>query len=157
MGPTPVMMWGGPLIVGQPLTWPPQPSLVGYSPPPPPAGHPGQSSSAPPPASGRGYWLSPWAAPARGQAPPWGMPSWTTPMLQPQQPSSLPQMVRHLCLLSIVYLHNMSQCRKTFVPTHPFVFKRPSSSAGYDFVDAVLNVGGSDKGNGGGTSNNEAP
>jgi hypothetical protein len=41
--------------------------------------------------------------------------------------------------------------------THPFVFKRPSSLAGHDFIDAVLNVGGSDEGDSSGTSNDEAP
>jgi hypothetical protein len=40
--------------------------------------------------------------------------------------------------------------------THPFVFKRPSSSAGRDFIDAVLNMGGSDEDDGGGTDNDEA-
>jgi hypothetical protein len=35
--------------------------------------------------------------------------------------------------------------------THPFVFKRPSSSTGHNFTDAVLNIGGSDEGEGGGT------
>jgi hypothetical protein len=84
MGPTPVIPWGGT------PTWPPLPPPTGYWPPPPPAeywppqplaGHPGQSSSTPPPPSGQGYWLPPpWAPPVRGQASPWGMPPWTTPM-----------------------------------------------------------------------------
>jgi hypothetical protein len=38
-----------------------------------------------------------------------------------------------------------------------YVFKRPSSSVGRDFVDGVLNMGGSDEGEGGGTSNDVAP
>jgi hypothetical protein len=41
--------------------------------------------------------------------------------------------------------------------THPFVFKQPSSSVECDFTDAVLNVGGFDEGDGGGTDNNAAP
>jgi hypothetical protein len=41
--------------------------------------------------------------------------------------------------------------------TYPFVFKRRSSSVGHDFIDAVLNVGGSDEGDSGGTGNDEAP
>jgi hypothetical protein len=41
--------------------------------------------------------------------------------------------------------------------THPFVFKRPSLLAGHEFVDAVLNVGGSSEGNGGGTGNDAVP
>jgi hypothetical protein len=36
------------------------------------------------------------------------------------------------------------------------VFKRPSS-ARCDFTDAVLNMGGSDEGDGGGTSNDATP
>jgi hypothetical protein len=53
------------------------------------------------PTFGQGYWPPPWAPLDRGQAPPWGMSSWTTPTPQLYQPS-LPLMVRHLCLLSIV-------------------------------------------------------
>jgi hypothetical protein len=41
--------------------------------------------------------------------------------------------------------------------TRPFVFKRPSSSVERDFTDAVLNVGGSDEGDGGGTDNDAVP
>jgi hypothetical protein len=41
--------------------------------------------------------------------------------------------------------------------THPFIFKRHPSSAGRDFIDVVLNVGGSDEGDGGGTGNDAAP
>jgi hypothetical protein len=40
--------------------------------------------------------------------------------------------------------------------THPFAFKQPSSSARRNFTDAVLNVGGSGEGNGGGNDNNVA-
>jgi hypothetical protein len=41
--------------------------------------------------------------------------------------------------------------------TRPFVFKRPSSSTGRDFIDEVLNVGGSGNGNGSGTGNDATP
>jgi hypothetical protein len=40
---------------------------------------------------------------------------------------------------------------------HAFVFKRPSSSVGRDFVDAVLNVGGTGEGDSGGTGYNMMP
>ncbi len=35
-----------------------------------------------------------------------------------------------------------------------YVFKRPSSSAGHVFINLVLNMRGSDEGEGGGTGNN---
>ncbi len=145
MGPTPVMLWGGPLIVGQPLTWPPQPSLVGYWLPPPPAGHPGQSFSTPPPPFGYEYW----------PPSPWGMPPWMTLTSQPQQPSSSPSTVSHLCLLSIVpfLIRANVEC---LAYSSIYVFKRPSSSVRRDFADTVLNVGGSDEGNGGGNDNDAA-
>jgi hypothetical protein len=38
-----------------------------------------------------------------------------------------------------------------------YVFKRPSSSAGCDFIDGVLNMRGSDEDEGGGTGNDMAP
>ncbi len=38
--------------------------------------------------------------------------------------------------------------------THPFVLKHPSSSVGRDFIDGVLNMGGS--GEDGGTVNDAA-
>jgi hypothetical protein len=41
--------------------------------------------------------------------------------------------------------------------TYPFVFKQLSSSAECDFTDVVLNVGRSNEGDGGGTSNDVAP
>jgi hypothetical protein len=41
--------------------------------------------------------------------------------------------------------------------TSPIVFKQPSSLAGRDFIDAVLNMGGSGEGDGGGTGNGAAP
>jgi hypothetical protein len=37
--------------------------------------------------------------------------------------------------------------------THPFVLKQPSSLVGRDFIDVVLNFGGSNEGDGKGTSN----
>jgi hypothetical protein len=37
-----------------------------------------------------------------------------------------------------------------------YFFKRPSSSAGRDFIDGVLNMGGFGEGEGGGTSNEAA-
>jgi hypothetical protein len=38
-----------------------------------------------------------------------------------------------------------------------YVFKRPSSSTGGEFIDRVLNMGGSSDGKGGGTDNDMAP
>jgi hypothetical protein len=105
-----------------------------------------------PPPLGYGYWPPPWAPLAGGQAPPWGMSPWTIPTPQPQQLSSSPQIVRHLWLLSIVTFvirANVEQLANSCI----YVFKRPSSSAGRDFTDAVLNVGGSGEGDDGGTGN----
>jgi hypothetical protein len=111
MGPPPVMPWEGSPVAGQHPTWPlpssdgywPPPPSSGYCPPLPPASHPGQSSNTPPPPFSYRYWSSPpWAPPAGGQVPPWGMPPWTTSMPQPQRHSSSPQTVSHSCLLSIV-------------------------------------------------------
>jgi hypothetical protein len=120
-------------------------------------GHLGQSSSTHPPSFGHGYWLPPpWAPPARGQALPWGMPPWTTPTPQPQRSFSSPPMVTHLCLLSIVpFLIRANVECLTY--SSIYVFKRPSSSVGHDFVDGVLNMGGSGEGKGGGTGNDTAP
>jgi hypothetical protein len=42
------------------------------------------------------------------------------------------------------------------IVTSIYVFKQPSSSVGRDFADAILNVGGSDEGDGGGNDNNTA-
>jgi hypothetical protein len=104
MGPTHVVSWGGSPATGQTSMWPPPLPPARYWPPPPLASHTGQSSNTPPPPSGHRYWPPPWAPIAGGQAPPWGMPLWMTPTLQPQpqRPSSSPPTVRHLCLLSIV-------------------------------------------------------
>jgi hypothetical protein len=38
-----------------------------------------------------------------------------------------------------------------------YVYKRPSSLVGCEFVDGVLNMGGSDEGEGGGTGNDAVP
>jgi hypothetical protein len=43
-----------------------------------------------------------------------------------------------------------------FANSSIYVFKQPSSSVGRDFTDAVLNMGGSDEGNGSGNRNNAA-
>jgi hypothetical protein len=120
----------------------------------PPAGHTGQSSSTPLPPSVLGYWSLSWAPLARGQAPPWGMPPWTTSVPQSQRPSYSPPTVRHFCPLSIVTFvipANVEQLANSSI----YVFKRPSSSAGCDFTDAVLNMRGF--GEGGGTNNDAAP
>jgi hypothetical protein len=152
-GPTPVMLWRGSPAVGQPLTLSPPPSPAGYWPSPPPAGywttpppidHPGQNFNTPSPPSGQGYWSSPpWAPPAGGQAPPWGMPLWTT--LTPQRSSSSPLTVIHLCLLSIVpFVIRVNA--KHLAYSSIYVFNRTSSSARRDFTDGVLNMGGSARG-----------
>jgi hypothetical protein len=46
---------------------------------------------------------------------------------------------------------------QTFAYSSIYVFKCPSLSAERDFVDGVLNMGGSDEGEGGGTGNDAAP
>jgi hypothetical protein len=165
MGPTPMMPWGGSPIAGQPLMWLPPLSLArywppppsgGYWPPPPPAVHPGQSSNTPPPPFGQGYWSPPsWAPPARVQGPPWGMPLWMTLTPQPQRSSSSPSMVSHLCLLSIVPFVIRANVER-LAYSSIYVFKCPSSSARCDFIDGVLNMGGSSEGEGGGTGNDAA-
>jgi hypothetical protein len=78
------------------------------------------------------------------------MPPWTTPMPQPQRPSSSPPMVSHLCLLSIVpfVIRENDEC---LTYSSIYVFKRPSSSVGRDFIDRVLNMGESGECEGGGT------
>jgi hypothetical protein len=38
-----------------------------------------------------------------------------------------------------------------------YVFKRPSSSVGHEFIDGVLNMGGSSEGEGGGTGSDATP
>jgi hypothetical protein len=165
MGPTPVMLWGGSPTAGRTLTrpspplsaryWPPPPP-VGYWLPLPPSGHPSQSSSTRPPPSGQGYWLPPWTPLAGGQAPPCGMPLWTTPtpQPQPQQPSTSPPMVSHLCLLSVVTFIIQANVER-LACSSIYVFKHPSSSAGRDFAITVLNMGGSDEGSG--TNNDMTP
>jgi hypothetical protein len=161
-GPTPMMPWRGSPAVGQPLTWPPPLPPTGYWPPPPsggywplppPVGHPSQSFSTPVPPSGQGYWPPPpWAPPAGGQAPLWGMPLLMTLTPQPHRPSSSPPMVSHLCILSIaLFVMRANIERLTY--SSICVFKHHSSSAGRDFVDGVLNMGGSGEGEGDGTGN----
>jgi hypothetical protein len=77
------------------------------------------------------------------------MASWTTPTPQPQRPSSLTPMVSHSCLLSIVPFIIRANVERLAYSSIS-VFKRPSSSARREFVDRVLNMGGSDEGVGGG-------
>jgi hypothetical protein len=149
------MSWGRSPIVGQPLMWMPSLPPTGYWLPPPPADHPGQSSSTPLPPLGQGYWPLSWAPPDGGQAPPWGTPLWTTLTPHPHQPSSSPLTERHLCLLSIVTFIMQANVERLSYSSI-IVFKRPSS-ARCDFTDAVLNMGGSDEGDGGGTSNDATP
>jgi hypothetical protein len=70
--------------------------------------------------------------------------------------SSSSPTVRHLCLLSIVTF--LIQANIERLANSPiYVLKRPSSSAGHDFTDAVLNAGGSGQRNGGGTDNDAVP
>jgi hypothetical protein len=72
-------------------------------------------------------------------------------MSQLHRPSSSPT-VRHLCLLSIVTFVirvNVEWLAYSSI----YVFKCPSSLAGCDFINAVLNMGGSDEGDYGGTDN----
>jgi hypothetical protein len=38
-----------------------------------------------------------------------------------------------------------------------YVFKHPSSSVGHEFIDGVLNMGGSSEGEGGGTGSDATP
>jgi glyoxylate utilization-related uncharacterized protein len=69
----------------------------------------------------------------------------------PQQPSSLPLTVRHSCLSFVTFVirANVKQLTNSSI----YIFKRPSSSVGHDFADLVLNVGGSNEGDDGGTGN----
>jgi hypothetical protein len=114
------------------------------------------SFTAPPPPSGHEYWLSPtWAAPTEGQAPPMGIPPWTTPTPQPQRPPSSPLMISHSCLLSIVPFVIRANVER-LAYSSIYVFKRPSLSAGHDFIDGVLNKRRFGKGKGGGTDNDAA-
>jgi hypothetical protein len=77
-----------------------------------------------------------------------------TPMPQPHRPSSSSPTVSHLCLLLIVtsiILANVKRLAYSSI----YVFNHPSLSVGRDFVDGVLNLGGS--GEGGGTGNDAVP
>jgi hypothetical protein len=73
-------------------------------------------------------------------------------MLQPQRPSSSPPTVSYLYLHSIVPFVIRANVKHLI-----YVFKCPSSSAGCDFVDGVLNMGGSGEGEGNGTGNDAVP
>jgi hypothetical protein len=107
------------------------------------------------PPFGQGYWPPPpWAPLAGGQAPPWGMPLCTTPT--PQRPSSSPPMISHLCILLIVPFVIRANVER-LAYSSIYVFKHPSLSAGRDFTDGVLNMGGPSEGEGGGSSNDAAP
>jgi hypothetical protein len=157
-GPTLVISWGGS------PTWSPLPPPARYLLPPPQLDTccycleptiQARLPALPPPPSGQGYWPPPpWAPPVGGQAMLWGMPPWMTPMPQPQRPSSLPLTVSHLCLLSIVQFIIWANVER-LVYSSIYVFKR-HSSAGPDFINRVLNMGGSSEGKGSGTGN-DAP
>jgi hypothetical protein len=83
------------------------------------------------------------------------MPPWATPMPQSQRPSSLPPTVGHSCLLSIIpfVIRANVEC---LAYSSIYIFKHPSSSAGRDFINGVLNMGGSDECEDGGTGNDAA-
>jgi hypothetical protein len=84
------------------------------------------------------------------------MPPWTTLTLQPQRPPSSPPTVSHLCILSIVPFVIRANVER-LAYSSIYIFKCPSSSTGRDFVDGVLNIGGSGEGEGGGTGNDAEP
>jgi hypothetical protein len=114
------------------------------------------TSTTPPPPFGHGYWPPPpWAPPTGGHAPPWGMPPWTTLMPKPRRPSSSPPTVSHSCLHSIVPFVIRANVER-FACSSIYGLKHPSSSTGRDFIDRVLNMGGSNEGEGGGTGNDAA-
>jgi hypothetical protein len=72
-----------------------------------------------------------------------------------QRSSSSPPTVIHLCLHSIVtFVIQANVKRLAYLSI--YIFKHPSSSAGRNFADGVLNMGGSGKGKGGGTGNDVA-
>jgi hypothetical protein len=61
-------------------------------------------------------------------------------------------MISHLCLLSIipfVIRANVERLAYSFI----YVFKHPSSSTGREFIDGVLDMGGSGEGEGSGIDN----
>jgi hypothetical protein len=77
-------------------------------------------------------------------------------MPQPQRSSSSSPTVSHLCLISIIlFVIRANAERLTY--SSIYVFKRPSSSVGRDFVDGILNMGGYGEGEGGGTGYDTAP
>jgi hypothetical protein len=61
-------------------------------------------------------------------------------------------MVSHSCLLSIIpfVIRVNVEC---LAYSSIYVFKRHSSSAEHDFIDEVINMGGFNEGEAGGTSN----
>jgi hypothetical protein len=73
----------------------------------------------------------------------------------PQRPSSSPPTVSHLCILSIVPFVIQENVER-LVYSSIYVFNRHSSSPGHDFINGVLNMGGSDEDDDGGTSNDAA-
>jgi hypothetical protein len=63
-----------------------------------------------------------------------------------------PPMVSHLCIHSIVsFIIRANVERLSY--SSIYAFKRPSSSTGHNFVDGVINMGGSGEGESGGTGN----
>jgi hypothetical protein len=84
------------------------------------------------------------------------MPLWTTSTPQPQRPYSSPPTVSHFCLLSIVPFIIWANV-KWLAYSSIYVFKHHSSSVRCDFIDGVLNIGGSSEGDGGGTDNDALP
>jgi hypothetical protein len=61
----------------------------------------------------------------------------------------------HSCLLSIIpFIIRAND--KCLTYSSIYAFKCPSLSIGHDFIDGVLNVRGSGKGEGGGTGNDAA-
>jgi hypothetical protein len=64
-------------------------------------------------------------------------------------------MVNHLCLLSIIlFIIQVNVEHLTY--SSIYVLKRPSSLVGRDFANGVINMGGYDEGEGGGTGNDAA-
>jgi hypothetical protein len=70
-------------------------------------------------------------------------------MSQPHQHSSSPPTTSHSCILSIVLFIIRANVER-LIYSSISVFKRPSASAEREFIDGVLNMGGSGEGEGGG-------
>jgi hypothetical protein len=65
-----------------------------------------------------------------------GMPPWTTPMPQPQRPSSLPPMVSHFCLFSIVSFvirANVKQLAYSSIMSASILLHRPDTTSSMGF------------------------